>query len=210
MSVSTYTKSGSKSSTPVKLDKNIFGLAVDSHELIKKAHDAYLANGRVNLARTKKRGEVRGGGRKPIRQKGTGYARVGSTRNPLWTGGGVAFGPTGDENYKLKISKKHKKQALCQALSVAAKENRISVIDSLSFSKTKEVVALLDKLNLTGRVLIAVDSKTADLARSVRNLKNVKLVQAAYLNVYDLLNADRVLFTKDGLNNLKLSVEGKK
>lgn len=208
MNVATYTKSGGKSAAPAKLDKKIFGVETEDHALLKKAYDAYLANNRRNLAKAKKRGEVRGGGRKPIRQKGTGYARVGSTRNPLRTGGGVAFGPTGQENYSLKLNKKSKRLALRQALSIAAKENKISVIDSVTSSKTKEVASLLKKLNMEGRVLIAVDSKTDELTQSVRNLKEVKLTQPSYLNVHDVLNADHILFTKAGLEGIKVAAEG--
>src|SRR6476646_11135064 len=99
MAVATYTKSGTKAATPAKLDKAVFGLEVKNHQLLKDAYLTYLANGRDNNAIAKKRGEVSGGGRKPWRQKGTGNARFGSSRNPIWTGGGVAFGPTGNENY---------------------------------------------------------------------------------------------------------------
>ncbi|HET9174172.1 MAG TPA: 50S ribosomal protein L4, partial [Candidatus Saccharimonadales bacterium] len=99
MAVATFTKSGAKASSNAKLDKDVFGIEVKNHELLKSAYVAYLANGRINLAVTKKRGEVSGGGRKPWKQKGTGRARFGSSRNPIWTGGGVAFGPTGEENY---------------------------------------------------------------------------------------------------------------
>src|SRR3989344_9527923 len=105
MAVATYTKSGAKATSPVKLDKSIFGVKVDNRQLLKDAYLAYQANSRQNLAKAKKRGEVRGGGQNPWRQKGTGRARFGSSRNPIWTGGGVAFGPTGNENYRLKLNK---------------------------------------------------------------------------------------------------------
>ena len=95
----TFTKTGNKATVAAKLNKAIFGVEVGNNELLKQAYDSYLTNGRINLAKAKSRGEVRGGGRKPWRQKGTGRARFGSTRNPIWRGGGVAFGPTGIENY---------------------------------------------------------------------------------------------------------------
>src|SRR5690554_5322771 len=98
MSVATYTKSGTKATTPAKLDKSVFGVETNNHELLKLAYTAYLANGRDNLAVTKTRTQVNGGGRKPWRQKGTGRARTGSSRNPIWRGGGIVFGPTGEEN----------------------------------------------------------------------------------------------------------------
>src|SRR6478752_3221532 len=99
MPVATYTKTGNKATTAAKLDKKVFGLEVANHDLLKQAYLAYLANGRENLAVVKKRGEVRGGGKKPWRQKGTGRARFGSSRNPIWRGGGIAFGPTGNASY---------------------------------------------------------------------------------------------------------------
>src|SRR5437868_1573288 len=131
MAVATYTKAGTKATTPVKLDKAVFGVEVGSHDLLKEAYLTYLANGRSNYAKAKKRGELRGGGIKPWRQKGTGRARFGSSRNPIWTGGGVAFGPTGNENYSRKLSTSSKRTALRQALSLAAGASKITVIETL-------------------------------------------------------------------------------
>jgi large subunit ribosomal protein L4 len=130
MAVPTYTKTGTKATTPAKLDKAIFGVEAKNHQLLKDAYLAYLANGRTNNAVVKTRGDVRGGGRKPYRQKGTGNARFGSTRNPIWTGGGVAFGPTGLENYSRKVNTTAKRQAIRQALSLAATENRVKIIET--------------------------------------------------------------------------------
>src|ERR1035437_2230313 len=104
MSVPTYTAAGTKATTSAKLDKTVFGVVIKSHELLKHAYTTYLANGRRNLAAAKTRGDVRGGGKKPWKQKGTGRARFGSTRNPIWRGGGVAFGPNGTENHMKKLS----------------------------------------------------------------------------------------------------------
>lgn len=202
MAVATYTKSGTKAATPAKLDKTIFGLEVKNHQLLKDAYIAYLANGRVNLAITKKRGQISGGGRKPWRQKGTGRARFGSSRNPIWRGGGVAFGPTGDENYSRKLNLSAKRLALRQALSLAAKEDRIRVIETFDASegKVKKTVELLNKFNVTGRVLIVVSKKEDLDTRATRNLPNVKSVQAMYLNVYDLMNSDYIVMSKKALD----------
>src|SRR5580704_17231797 len=126
MAVSTYSKSGTKSATAAKLDKRDFEIIPKDHTLLQSAYVAYLANGRQNLAVTKTRGDVRGGGRKPWRQKGTGRARFGSIRNPIWRGGGIAFGPTGLENYSKAMNIKAKRLALRQALSLQA--NTIKVI----------------------------------------------------------------------------------
>jgi large subunit ribosomal protein L4 len=198
MAVATYTKAGAKASAPAKLDKAVFGLEVKNHQLIKDAYLAYLANGRVNNAVTKKRGEVRGGGRKPWRQKGTGNARFGSSRNPIWRGGGVAFGPTGSENYTRKMNTSAKRQALRQALSLAAKEDRVKVIESIAFAdgKSQAAVKLLKKLDAAGSILIVAAAKDQSLDRATRNLEGVKLVQANYLNVYDITNANVIIMEK--------------
>src|SRR5215510_6528191 len=111
------------------LNKDIFELTVENHELLKLAYDAYLANSRSAHAKTLKRGEVRGGGKKPWRQKGTGRARFGSSRNPIWRGGGIVFGPTGEENFTKKMTLKAKRTALRQALTMASDDNKVKVID---------------------------------------------------------------------------------
>src|SRR5246127_593811 len=108
MTAPTYSATGTKASANTTLPKDIFAVEVKHHELVRQAYDGYLANGRVNLAVTKTRGLVRGGGRKPWRQKGTGNARVGSSRNPIWRGGGITFGPTGHENFSKQLQNKGK------------------------------------------------------------------------------------------------------
>ena len=201
MAVATYTKTGTKAATPAKLDKAVFGVEVKNHQLLKDAYLAYLAKGRDNLAVTKKRGEVSGGGKKPWRQKGTGRARFGSSRNPIWRGGGVAFGPTGDENYIRKLSVSAKRQSLRQALSLAAKEGRIKVIDSFitDDGKVKSALGLLAKIDAEGKTLLAVAHKEASLIRATNNLGDTKLVQATYLNIFDIMNADQIVFDKAAL-----------
>lgn len=201
MAVTTYTKTGTKAATPAKLDKSIFGLEVKNHELLKQAYVAYLSNGRTNNAVSLKRGEVSGGGRKPWKQKGTGRARFGSTRNPIWRGGGIAFGPTGVENYTKKLPTNAKRTAIRQALSLAVKADKVVIIEALDAknAKTSESAKLLAKMNATKRTLIVVDTKTVELTRSVANLEAVKVVQASYLNVFDVLNADTVLIISAAL-----------
>jgi large subunit ribosomal protein L4 len=200
MAFATYTKAGNKAATPAKLDKAVFGVEVKNHQLLKDAYLAYLANGRTNNAVAKKRGEVSGGGRKPWRQKGTGNARFGSSRNPIWRGGGVAFGPTGSENYSRKLNSSAKKQALRQALSLANQENRIIVIESLAADgKTKTVAALMNKIDAAGSTLLVVANLDDKLARSTRNLEGIKAVQATYLNVYDVTNAAKLVFENAAL-----------
>ncbi len=184
------------------LNKDIFGLSVENHELVKLAYDAYLANSRSSHAKTLKRGEVRGGGKKPWKQKGTGRARFGSTRNPIWRHGGVAFGRTGEENFTKKISKSAKRQAVCQALSMKNADKAVVVLpaDVKLTGKTKDAVKVLKDLKLDGKNVLAVAAeKTPEVLRSTNNLANLKLVRATYLNVFDIMNADAIVFSEAGL-----------
>ena len=201
MAVATYTKTGNKATTAAKLDKSVFGVEVKQHGLLKQAYVAYLANGRENSARTLLRGEVRGGGRKPWRQKGTGRARVGSSRTPIWRGGGITFGPTGDENYTKKMSTAMKRQALRQALTLAANNGRLSIIETFECKdgKVKSTLNLLNKIDAKGNILIVVSLKDDLANRASRNLPNVSVVQAKYLNVFDLTNADSILMSQKAL-----------
>jgi large subunit ribosomal protein L4 len=164
-------------------------------------YTAYLANGRTNNAITLKRGEVSGGGRKPWKQKGTGRARFGSTRNPIWRGGGIAFGPSGEENYTKAINTKAKRLAIRQALSLAADEGKVIVLEDFvaKDGKTSAAAGLLAKVGATRKTLVVVDNKTPELVRATTNLGDVKLVQAKYLNVYDAMNADTIVITNAAL-----------
>ena len=204
MSVATYTSTGTKATTPAKLDKNVFGVTPTNFETLKTAYLAYLANGRPNLAVTKTRGEVSGGGKKPWRQKGTGRARFGSSRVPIWRGGGITFGPTGEENYKIKVPIRTKRLAIRQSLTMAADENKIVVIEDIKLKtpKTSEAINLFKKMKLEGRVLIVVDSKDDTLVRATSNIADVKLIQSSYLNTYDTVNADFILITNKSLANI--------
>ena len=201
MSTATYTKTGTKATTPAKLDKSVFGVVPENHELLKSAYVAYLANGRTSAGKTKTRGLVRGGGRKPWKQKGTGRARFGSSRNPIWRGGGIVFGPTGEENYSHKMHTTAKRQATRQALSVSAEAGEVIVVESLLFkdAKTSEAVKLFAKIGANKNILLVVADKTPELVRATRNINSVKLVQARYINVYDVMNADNVVITADAL-----------
>lgn len=199
MPVATFTKSGTKATTEAKLDKAVFGLKVENHELLKQAYVAYLAQGRVGSAHVKLRGEVRGGGRKPWRQKGTGNARVGSIRSPLWRGGGITFGPSGEENYIKKMSTTSKRQAIRQALSLAT--DNVKVIETFDNkeAKTAATVKLLEKIGATRNVLLVVDTKDLLVERATRNIPYLTVVQAKYLNVYDVTNADSIVITRKAL-----------
>ena len=184
------------------LDKEVFGLTVENHELVKLAYDAYLANSRSSHAKTLKRGEVRGGGKKPWKQKGTGRARFGSTRNPIWRHGGVAFGRTGEENFTKKIARSSKQLAVKQALSMKNAEKAVFVLpaDAKVSGKTKDAEKILKDLKLEGKyVLAVVAEKTPEILHSTNNLANVKLVRASYLIVFDIMIVDAIVFSEAGL-----------
>lgn len=199
-SVQTYTKSGAKATATAKLDQSVFGVMPENHELLKLAYVAYLANGRENLAVVKTRGLVRGGGKKPWKQKGTGRARFGSSRNPIWRGGGIVFGPTGEENYTKKMHVGAKRKAIRQALSLAASESRIKVVEDFAFDgKVKTTVDFLKKIDVQGSVLLVTDTKDDKSTRATRNLERVAVVHAQYLNVYDILNSDVIVVSKPAL-----------
>lgn len=195
------------------LDKDVFGLSVENHELIKLAYDAYLANSRSSHAKTLKRGEVRGGGKKPWKQKGTGRARFGSTRNPIWRHGGVAFGRTGEENFTKKISRGAKLQAVRQALSIKNKDKAVFVLEPTVKldGKTKTAAKVLKDMKLEDKLVLAVVSeKTPEILRSTNNLPNVKLVRATYLNVFDIMNADAIVFGDAGYKATVKWLKGEK
>lgn len=177
----------------VTLPKDVFAVDVPNHELLKLAYDSYLANNRTSAARTKQRGEVSGGGKKPWKQKGTGRARFGSSRNPIWRGGGVVFGPRGNENYTKTLPKNAKRVALRQALTIANQEKKISTLELKTTGKTSEVAKFLVDNKLERKVLLVVDKKTEELIRATANIQNVKLVSAMYLSVYDIINADNIV-----------------
>jgi 50S ribosomal protein L4 len=189
------------------LPKSVFAVEVRNHELLKLAYDAYLANNRLASATTKQRGEVRGGGKKPWRQKGTGRARFGSIRNPIWRGGGIVFGPRGNENYTKKISKTSKRVALRQALTVQAE--KVLVADIKTTGKTAEVAKFLKENNLNRRVLIVAE-KTDELIRATNNISEALLVSPMYLNVFDILNADHIVIAPKAIETIESWLGGEK
>jgi 50S ribosomal protein L4 len=189
------------------LPKSVFAVEVPNHELLKLAYDAYLANNRLASATTKQRGEVRGGGKKPWRQKGTGRARFGSIRNPIWRGGGIVFGPRGNENYTKKISKTSKRVALRQALTLKA--DKVLVAEIKTSGKTKEVAKFLEDNKLNRRILIVAE-KTDELIRATSNISEVLLVSPMYLNVFDILNADHIVIAPKAIETIENWLGGEK
>ena len=194
------------------LPKSVFAVEVPNHQLLKLAYDAFLANGRQASATTLQRGEVRGGGKKPWKQKGTGRARFGSTRNPIWRGGGIVFGPRGNENYKLKVSKTSKLVAVRQALTLADQAKKITVSDIKTTGKTAEIAKFFveQKFHKDAKVLLVVDEKTPELMRATNNLENALLVRAQYLNVYYILNADQIIMTPGAVKAVEAWLGGDK
>jgi len=192
-----------KAPAKTTLPKEVFAVEVPNHELLKLAYDAYLANARQASATTKLRGEVSGGGKKPWKQKGTGRARVGSIRSPLWRGGGVVFGPRGNENYTKKLSKTSKRVAIKQALTLANEAKKIVIEDIKTAGKTAEVAKFLADKKLDRKVLLVVDEKTPEIIRATNNLQNVLLVSATYLSVYHILNADHIIFSTKAVPVIK-------
>lgn len=184
-----------------ELDPAWFG--VEPHVgVVHQVVTAQLAAARRGTSKTKRRGEVRGGGRKPWRQKGTGRARQGSIRAPHWAGGGIAHGPTGDENHTKRVPKKLKRRALASALSDRASTGAVQVVRGLAFDepKTKRALALLSALELEeGRVLVVLDRRDEAVEKSFRNLGGVQLLAVDQLNTYDVVVSDAVVFAEEAL-----------
>lgn len=164
---------------------------------------AYLANQRQGTQSALTRAEVRGGGAKPWRQKGTGRARQGSTRSPQWTGGGVVFAPK-PRSYAMSVNKKIRTLALKSALSAKAKDQEIKVLDDITVSeiKTKQIAAMLKNLNVNGKALIVLPEMNEAVYRSAKNIEGVKTSFVGMLNVYDLLNCNTIILAKGAADKL--------
>ncbi len=183
----------------IELNEQIFGIEPNVH-VMHSAVVAQLANARVGTSSSLGRSEVRGGGRKPWKQKGTGRARAGTIRSPLWRGGGIVFGPK-PRDYSKKLPRKVKRLALCSALSSKVKENSLIVIEKLSFDqpKTKDMVKLLDNLKINKKTLVVMDGKDQNVFLSARNIEGVLTARADSLNIVDLLKYDVVVFSKSAV-----------
>lgn len=201
--VKVYTQEG-KEVSELELNEAIFGLPWNA-DLVHQAVRVALANKRQVLASTKGRSEVRGGGRKPWRQKGTGRARHGSIRSPLWKGGGITFGPTSERNFKLKINKKMARKAFLTALSTKAKDSELLVLNDLKLSapKTKEMAKILKNFpQVKTGLLVLTSKKDENLKRAGRNLSNLRIINIDNLNILDILKYQHLIFIKDGLEYL--------
>ncbi len=203
MKVDLYTQQGEKSGT-MDLPEAIFEIPFNK-DLVHQALIRQLSNSRIAIAHTKTKGEVRGGGRKPFKQKGTGNARQGSIRNPHMKGGGVAMGPRNNRNFEKDMPKNQRRKALFCALSEKARNNEIIAIEGYTaeMPKTKEFNALLKKLPITRNVLIVVPGKDRIIQKSSGNIANAKTIIASYLNIHDLQKYRQVLLFKESVAKLE-------
>jgi large subunit ribosomal protein L4 len=203
MLVKTYNTNGEEIGQ-TRLPSEIFDVKINS-DLIHQVVISQMANKRTVIAHTKDRAQVRGGGKKPWRQKGTGRARHGSRRSPLWKGGGVTFGPTKERNFEKKINKKMKRKAILMVLSAKVKNNLLLILEKLSLEKpkTKLMAGFLGKLPFKGSALIVLPHLERDIVRSARNIKHVATVEARNLNALDLLSFKYLIMPKDAIKVIK-------
>ena len=195
-SVAVYDMKGKKVDS-IELDDAVFGVEINEH-LVHMAVVQQLANNRQGTQKAKTRSEVRGGGRKPWRQKGTGHARQGSIRAPQWTGGGVVFAPV-PRDYSFKMNKKEKRAALKSALTDKVASEKFIVLDKFELDefKTKKVVEVLNNLKVEGKSLIVLSDVDDKVVKSAGNIPSVQTAQVGTLNVYDVVNNGTVVITKD-------------
>lgn len=192
----------------LKLADSVFGLPKND-DLVHQVFVSLSANQRQVLADTKNRGERSGSGIKPWRQKGTGRARVGSSRTPTWRGGGVAFGPTSDRNFKKKINRKMNAKAIATVLSGKLKDDELIIVEKMELAenKTKQMAAVLKKFDLKGRILMALMDGEKKAMLSSRNLKKVSNISVKQLNVWDMLNNKNLVLSKESARFLEAKYE---
>ncbi|MBU1017813.1 50S ribosomal protein L4 [Patescibacteria group bacterium] len=199
MKLDLYQQSGDKKGTIDASDK-LFAAPVND-ELMRLALVRQMSNARQANAHVKTRGEVRGGGKKPWRQKGTGRARFGSSRNPIWRSGGVAFGPRNVRNYDKQMPKKARRAALFSGLSQKVSSQAVFALDKFEVKtpKTKDFKSLFDKLPVERSLLVVLGERDINLEKSAANLPNVKIILVDYLNLHDLLKYEKVMFMESAL-----------
>lgn len=200
--VALYNVSG-QSIGEIELNDNVFGIEVNEHAVY-EAVKSLLANKRQGTQSAKSRGEVRGGGRKPWRQKGTGRARQGSTRSPNWVGGGTVFAPK-PRDYSYRINRKVRQLAMKSALTSKVQDAELKVLDTLTFDapKTKAMAAVLKNLEVGKKTLIVLAEKDDVVIKSAKNLPNVETTLVNTLNVYDILNNDSFIITEAAVRKVE-------
>ena len=203
MKIDIYKIDGKTSGEKIELADDIFGIEPNNHAIY-LAVKAYLANQRQGTHKAKERSEVRGGGRKPWRQKGRGTARAGTTRSPIWIGGGTTFGPR-PRDYTQKLPKKVKQLARKSALSSKAKEKQLLVVEDFTFEqpKTKEFALILNALDLNDKKILLLTGKTdANVYKSGRNIPKVNVMEASKASTYNILNSQLLVLQKSAVNEL--------
>ena len=205
VNLNVYSQSGEKLS-PLGVSADIFGIE-PNNQTVYDAIRVYRNNCRQATAKTKTRSEVRGGGKKPWRQKGTGRARAGSSRSPLWVGGGNVFGPKGTQSFVIKQNKKEYRLALKSALTLRVPNTKVIDTLVLKEAKTKEIVSILTKLEAGKKSLLVVDTLDDKITLASRNLASIKVIDSSELNVYDLVWANTVYYTKAALKNIEEAVK---
>ena len=202
MELEVLNTSGKKTSKKVKLNKDVFGIDPNDHAIYLDVKQ-HLANKRQGTHKAKERAEIKGSTRKIKRQKGTGTARAGSIKNPLFKGGGRVFGPRNDRNYGFKLNKKVKRLARVSALSHKAKDKAITVLEDFNMEspKTKEYISILNNLSMGDtKTLLVVSEGNKNVELSARNLQKANVAIAYKLNTYDILNAGNIIFTESALS----------
>ena len=203
ISVALYNMAGEKLDSKLSLAASVFGIEPHKQAMF-NAVQVEQANQRQATAKTKVRHEVSGGGKKPWRQKGTGRARAGSSRSPVWVGGGTVFGPVGNQNYTLSQNKKEHQLALRSALSLKTPKDLV-VVDEIKFDskKTKDFVKMLDALKVSTKALVVVSEIDENLFASGRNVDYARIVTPDNVSVYDLLNVDKLVMSKDAVKEVE-------
>lgn len=203
LSIPVYNMKGDKVGDE-QLNPKIFDVEI-REGLVHKYVDIYLGNIRKNITSAKGRSDVRGGGRKPWKQKGTGRARAGSIRSPLWKGGGVTFGPNAERNYKRKMNRKEKRKALLMALSSKQNDKKIIIVDDIKFNKakTKDASELIKNLKIKeNSVLVALNDSDDNVVKSFRNIKKSNTSLVKNMNTYNVLKNNYLILTKKALETL--------
>lgn len=194
----------------LELSDDIFGLS-QNFDLLHQVYVSIAANKRTVISHAKDRGERTGSGRKPWKQKGTGNARVGSVRTPIWRKGGIVFGPTKERNFKKKINKKVNQKAILLALSEKVRENQLLVVDEIKLKekKTKEFFQALSDLKVKGSALIGFSEGEKDFRLASKNIKNTNNILTSRLNVFDILNHKNLLLSKESIKYLEKKYSNK-
>ncbi len=190
-----YTQKGTKAERKAELNDSVFAAPINDKLLAQYVY-IYLSNQRASVAHTKDRSEVSGGGRKPWRQKGTGNARAGSNRSPIWVHGGITFGPSSERNWKRDLNKKMRVAAMRSALSKVVATKKLQIVDKVDLASEKlaqQAVKMLGDFKVTGKSIVVTEAKNESIMKAFRNIPNVRVVQVGELNAYDLLTGGNVL-----------------